>query len=102
MPETLPAQAVYCKLGVGGKAEGTFLVILDPRGLGTGLFGEITFSLLQISGIPWYSITSRCLGLRLDYGYLAIPGDLLPPYPLVLGKCSSTKLYLLSLEIFHC
>ena len=102
MPETLPAQVVYCKLGVGGTAEGTLPVIMDLRGLGTGLFGEITFSLLQISGIPWYSITSRCLGLRLDYGYLVIPGVLLQPYTLVLGKCSSTKLYFLSLETFHC
>lgn len=52
MPETLSPQADCFKLVVGGTGRGDFLVILDLRRLEAGLFGDITLSLLQISGIP--------------------------------------------------
>lgn len=74
--------------------------ILALRRLGQGCLGRSHVHYCRSLASPWYPITSRCVGLRLDHGYLAIPGE--PTYPSVLGKCSSTKINLLPLETFHC
>lgn len=76
MSKTQPSQASsLLQLVVGAISSNS-----DLRQLGTGLFRDITPSLLQMSDIPkTFCLSSPGIGPEIDHGYLAIFED--PPQP---------------------